>query len=204
MSLGPYGRAVAGFEALLEASANATHAKPVRLIEDSGHHLTSGYRHTAALEAAGFLRRDEGGVYLQGAAAQRTALSGFGFGRLAPVIPPVLRRLREEAQHTAFFAIQDGIDVFIGPYSLGRVSRHVALEHQYRHEMLRGLIDGEPLEASLMPYSGEAGNRLQTLMIPIAYRDDFIGALGFALNPGRAPNPSLIEALTQAARQIAP
>ncbi|MEM9840902.1 MAG: hypothetical protein AAF830_17360 [Pseudomonadota bacterium] len=204
MSTRPYDKAVEGFEALLEASANATHAKPVRLIEDSGHHLTSGYRHTAALEAAGFLRRDEGGVYLQGAAAQRTALSAFGFGRLAPVIPLVLRRLREETQHTAFLAIQSGIDVHMGPHSLGRASRHVALEQQYRHDMLRSLGDGEPLEVGLSPCSGETGNRIQALMIAIAQRGEFTAALGFALNPGRAPNPALAEALTQAARQIAP
>lgn len=204
MSAGAYDRAVEGFEALLEASAHATHAKPVRLIEDSGHHLTSGYRHTAALEAEGFLRRDEGGVYLQGAAAQRIALSGFGFGRLAPVIPLVLRRLREETQITAFFALHTRIDVFMGPHSLGRASRHITLERQYRHDMPRDLLENEPIETLLAPCTGEAGHRIQTLIIPIARRAEITAVLGFAMTPGRAPNPALKQALTQAARQIAP
>jgi len=175
----------------------------VRLIEDSGHRMTSGYRHAAALEAEGFLRRDESGVYLQGAAAQRTALSGFGFGRLAPVIPLVLRRLREETQHTSFFAMQAGIDVFVGPHSLGRASRHTTLEPQYRHETPRDLVLGEAMEAALAPATGEVGNRIHTLMNPIAAHGAFTAALGFALNPGRAPNPALADALSQAARQIA-
>lgn len=165
MSAGPYDKAVEGFEALIEASANAIHAKPVRLIENSGHQMTTGYRHTAMLETEGFLRRDESGVFLQGAAAQRTALSGFGFGRLALVIAPVLRRLREETQHTSFLALQSGIDVSMGPYSIGRASRHLWLEPHYRHEKPHDFEDGEPLEAGLSTYSGEAQNRLQTLLI---------------------------------------
>ncbi|MEM1073348.1 MAG: hypothetical protein AAGI36_02790 [Pseudomonadota bacterium] len=203
MSAGPYDKAIQGFEALLESSALATHAKPVRLIKDSGHHLTSGYRHTAALEAEGFLRRNEGGIYLQGAAAQRTALSGFGFGRLAPVVPLVLRRLREETQHTAFLAIQEGVDIFIGPHSIGRASIHIMLDPQYRLEMPRDLVENEPTEATLAPGKGESGNRIQTLIIPIVRRAEFTATIGFVLNPGRAPNPALAQALAQAARQIA-
>lgn len=202
MSVGPYDKAVEGFEALIEASANAVYAKPVRLIENSGHQMTTGYRHTAMLEAEGFLRRDEGGVFLQGAAAQRTALSGFGFGRLAPVIPPVLRRLREETQHTAFLAIHSGVDVSMGPYSIGRASRHVSLETRYRHETVHDFEDSEPFEATLSTYSGEAQNRLQTLLIRVSEHEDFTAVLGFAMNPGRAPEAVLGQALAQASRQI--
>jgi hypothetical protein len=202
MNAGPYDKAVEGFEALIEASANAVHSKPVRLIENSGHQMTTGYRHTAQLEAEGFLRRDESGVFLQGAAAQRTALSGFGFGRLAPVMPLVLRRLREETQHTAFLAIQSGTDVSMGPYSIGRASSHVTLEPHYRHETQRDFADDQPIEAGLSPCSGEAQFRLQTLLIPIADSTDFTAVLGFALNPGRAPDAALGQALTQAAKQV--
>ncbi|MCY4334347.1 MAG: hypothetical protein OXC60_06700, partial [Litoreibacter sp.] len=165
MNAGPYDKAVEGFEAFIEASAKAVYAKPVRLIEQSGHHMTTGYRHTAMLEAEGFLRRDESGVFLQGAAALRTALSGFGFGRLAPVIPLVLRRLREETQHTAFLALQSGVDVSMGPYSIGRASHHVSLEPCYRHETPRDFTDDQPIEAGLAPRSGEVQNRLQTLLL---------------------------------------
>lgn len=202
MSAGPYDKAVEGFEALIEASTNAIHAKPVRLIENSGHQMTTGYRHTAMLEAEGFLRRDEGGVFLQGAAAQRTALSGFGFGRLALVIQPVLRRLREETQHTAFLAIQSGVDVSMGPYSIGRTSRHVTLDPHYRYETPHDFEDGKPLDAALSTYSGEAQNRLQTLLIRVSENADFTAVLGFALNPGRPPEAALGQALAQASRQI--
>lgn len=204
MRTGPYDKAIEGFEALLEASAKATHIRPARLIEDSGHHVTSGYRHTAAIEAEGFLRRNESGLYLQGAAAQRVALSAFGFGQLAPVIPLVIRRLREEMQHTAFLAIQSGIDLFIGPHSLGRASRHITLEPKYRHEMPLDLVDDQPTEAGLTPCAGEAGNRIQTLLIPISRQGEYTAVLGFVLNPGRAPNPALAKTLSQAARQIVP
>jgi len=202
MSAGPYDKAVEGFEALIEASANAVHAKPVRLIENSGHQMTTGYRHTAMLEAEGFLRRDEGGVFLQGAAAQRTALNAFGFGRLAPVIPPVLRRLREETQHTVFLAIQSGVDVSMGPYSIGRASRHITLKPHYRHETPHDFEDGEFLEAALSTFSGEAQNRLQTVLIRVSENEDFTAVLGFALNPGRAPDAALGQALVQASRRI--
>lgn len=204
MSATPYDKAVAGFEALLKASSVAAHSKPVRLIEDSGQHLTSGYRHTAALEAEGFLRRDETGVYLQGTAASRTSLSAFGLGRLAPVLPPVLRRLREATQHTAFCAMLSDIDVHIGPHSEGRATRQIRLRPHYRLERPRTLQKSPPTDIGLVPDGPESANRVHTLMIPIHDSAPYTAVLGFVLNPARAPDASVSEALEQASRRISP
>ncbi|MEM6373048.1 MAG: hypothetical protein AAF727_09765 [Pseudomonadota bacterium] len=200
----PYDKAVAGFEALLEASSAAVHAKPMRLIQDSGQHLTTGYRHTAALEAEGFLRRDESGVYLQGTAALRTALSAFGFGRIAPVLPPVLRRLRQATQHTAFCSLTDGNDLFLGPYSQGRATKQIRLSARYRLEQPSSLLQTTPIETVLTPLGLETGTRVHTIIIPILENSEFTATIGFVLNPARMPDPNLSDALLQAAKQITP
>lgn len=202
MSANSYDKAVEGFEALLSASANATHAKPAHLIEDSGHHATSGYRHTAALEAAGFLRRDESGVYLQGAAALRIGLGAFGFGQLAPVLPPVLRRMREETGHTSFLALLSGNDVHLGPYSVGRATRNIALSATFRQDARREFSDTRPLEIGLVPQDDGTGKRLYSLMLPVAQKGGCAATLGFVLIPARAPEAALNKALRHAARRI--
>ncbi|MEM1362967.1 MAG: hypothetical protein AAGF94_14840 [Pseudomonadota bacterium] len=204
MSETPYDKAVASFEALLDASSRVSHAKPVRLIKESGQNMTTGYRHTAALEADGFLRRDESGVYLRGTAALRTSLSAFGFGRLAPVIEPVLRRLKDGTQHTSFLAIIEESDVCVGPYFQGRATRHIKLAATYRIEISRALSIGDASEVTLVPVGSETGARLNTLMTPVASRALYTAVLGFALTPARLPDRSLFQALSQAAEQIAP
>ncbi len=89
-----YTRAVEMFEALVSSAEAATHATPARLIQSAGLTASSGYRHVAALEAEGMVRRDAAGTYLRGLSAIRTGLRGFGIGRLAPIAQPVLLQLR--------------------------------------------------------------------------------------------------------------
>lgn len=200
----PYDKAVLGFEALLEASSRGEHAKVAHLIAQSEQHATTGYRHTAILEAEGFLRRSEAGVYLQGSAAQRVALSAFGLGRIAPVLPPILRRLREETQHSAFCAMSDGLDFFMGPHSAGRTTRHITLCARYRAEQPRVFSDQQPVEVTLTPMGQALANPTHTLIIPILTDADYTTVIGFVLNPARMQDPHLPVVLSQAAEQVSP
>ena len=70
------------------APENAVHATPAQLIQSAGLPSSTGYRHVAALEAEGLLRRDATGVYLSGLSAIRTGLAGYGLGHLAPLSQP--------------------------------------------------------------------------------------------------------------------
>jgi hypothetical protein len=202
MSSTPYDKAVAGFEALLEASSIGQHAKAAHLIADCAQHNTTGYRHTAVLEAEGFLRRDEAGVYLQGSAAQRIALSAFGLGRIAPVLPPILRRLREETQHTAFCAMSDGFDYFMGPHSAGRSTKHISLCASYRADQPEVFSDQKPSEVTLVPMGTLVSSPLHTLIIPVLGNDPFTALLGIILNPARMQDEQLAHVLSQAAAQV--
>jgi len=203
MSGASYDKAVAGFEALVGAS-RAAHTKPPRLIQHSGQHLSSGYRHTATLEAEGFLRRDANGAYLPGTSCLRVALSAYGLGRLAPVVQPVLLHLREATQHTVFLAIVDQIDVRNGPFSSGRLSRHTKLCAAYRFELPRDLPAGQPTDVALVSAVSEPSTRVHTRMIPIQISPDHTATLGCVLNPTRAPDRAVSDALVTAAQQIAP
>ena len=67
MTTSPYSRSVELFDTLMQAPRSASHDTPASLIQAANIPSTTGYRHVAALEAEGFLRRDPTGVYLRGA-----------------------------------------------------------------------------------------------------------------------------------------
>ena len=144
-----YARAVEKFEALVSGAEAATHETPAQLIQFAGLSASTGYRHIAALEAEGLVRRDAAGTYLTGLTAIRTGLRGFGMGRLAPIAQPVLLQLRQATRHTAFLAVVQGMDLLIGPHSLGRETGNVRLGRVYGFEAVPEVVQGEARELGL-------------------------------------------------------
>ena len=166
MSVSSYDKAVETFETIVSTPRKSVFVKPAHFIAETGQSTSSGYRTTAALEAEGFLRRDSNGAYLLGTAGLRTACSACGHGRLAPVLPPLLLRLRDETQHTAFCAFLSGLDVQIGPFLTGRASR----PNQAGRAVQAGtgrwtLPPGTAIEAAFTSQGSDIVHRVQTVLV---------------------------------------
>lgn len=203
MTENAYSRAVTAFEAMMTAAEGSHHATPTSLIRAAGLASSTGYRHVAALEAEGLLRRDNAGVYLTGLTALRTGLRGFGLGALAPLADPILTQLRQTTQHTAFLAIaQDGA-LLMGPHSPGRATRTVPLERRYRFETAALLNRGEVTETALVAQDDAIARRIGALICPVAETGGHTALLGLLLTSARTPQPGLVPALGRAAAQIA-
>ncbi len=198
-----YARADETFEALVSGAETAAYETPAQLIQSAGLSASTGYRHVAALEAEGLVRRDAAGTYFTGLTAIRTGLRGFGMGRLAPIAQPVLLQLRQATQHTAFLAIVQDMDLLIGPHSLGRETRNARLERVYGFEAIPELAKGEAREMGLRYFDDGIARRISTLMTPIDSTPSMVVALGLVLNPSRVTPDALSQALVQAHDQIA-
>lgn len=197
-----YSRAVTLFEALIHAPDNAPHDTPGSLIQAAGLPSSSGYRHVAALEAEGFLRRNPAGTYLSGTSAIRTGFSGFGLGRVAPLSQPILLRLRQATQHTAFLAIVRDRDLHMGPYSTGRETRGTLLQPLYGFETIPDLTPGIPGETTLRSQNGQVLRRTSALLVPVTPTSGATVVLGLILQPGRSATDQMILSLQSAAAQI--
>lgn len=202
MTHSAYSRAVKLFDALIHAPDKAPHATPAGLIQAAGIPSSSGYRHVAALEAEGFLRRNPAGTYLAGNSAIRTGFSGFGLGNIAPLSQPILLRLRQTTQHTAFIAIVKDLDLHMGPYSIGRETRGTHLQPFYGFETIPNLTIGQPEETVLSSRNGQVVRRTGTLLVPVSVTSDSIVVLGLILQPGWGASDQLIQSLENASAQI--
>ncbi|MEM1078065.1 MAG: hypothetical protein AAGI09_06005 [Pseudomonadota bacterium] len=198
-----YARAVDLFEALVTPPDRAAHATPAGLIQSAGLPASTGYRHVAALEADGLLRRDESGTYLPGLSAIRTGLRGFGLGRLAPLAQPTLLQLRQMTQHTAFLAVLQDMEVHMGPHSLGRETRLTRLSPRYSFDVIPDLNLGTVSALDLRTFEEGMPRRTATLMVPVDTTASLIVTLGLVLNPSRGDNPDLHRALLQVHDRVA-
>ncbi|WP_424971829.1 helix-turn-helix domain-containing protein [Dinoroseobacter sp. S76] len=198
-----YARAVDLFEALVTAPERDAHTTPARLIQSAGLPASTGYRHVAALEADGLLRRDESGTYLPGLSAIRTGLRGFGLGRLAPLAQPTLLQLRQMTQHTAFLAVLQDMDVHMGPHSLGRETRLTRLSPRYSFDVIPDLTLGAVSALDLRAFEDGIPRRTATLMVPVEATSRQIVTLGLVLNPSRGSNPDHHRALLQVHARVA-
>lgn len=197
-----YSRAVDLFERLVEAPGMASHDTPADLIRAAAVSLSSGYRHVAALEAEGFLRRDPAGTYLTGASALRIGFSGFGLGNIAPLAQPVLLRLRQATQHTAFLGIVKDLDLYMGPYSSGRETRSVLPQPVYGFETIPDLTLGQTTETTLRSQAGQVVRRTGALVASVTSTTDTLIILGVLLQPGRGATDQLSQTLTNACAHI--
>lgn len=197
-----YARAVALFDALVHAPGTAAHETPAGLIQAAGIPSSSGYRHVAALEAEGFLRRNPAGTYLTGVSSIRTGFSGYGLGSIAPLSQPILLRLRQATQHTAFLAIVRDLDLHMGPYSVGRETRGTQLQPCYGFETIPELALGRAEEATLRSQDGQVVRRTHALLAPVMSSLDAMVVLGLVLQPGWGTTDQLSQSLESAAAQI--
>ena len=203
MTTSPYDKAVETFEAIVTAPRRSACHKPAQIIAETGQSSSSGYRRTAALEAEAFLRRDSNGAYLLGTAGVRTACSACGLGRLAPVLPAILQRLRADTQHTSFCAFLSGTDVQIGPFLKGRMSRSAKLAAAYRLEQPLQLSPDQPTTTTLISNGVDIVHRSQVVLAMAASSQTHVAAIGLLLRPGQATAAYVSDALTTAAGKVA-
>ncbi len=205
MTHNTYDRAVAAFETLVMVPLTQRHLAPSELIQSAGLAVTSGYRHISTLEAEGFLRRDETGVYLVGAAAQSIGLRANGVGWLAPLAHPILLQLRQATRNTSFLGFVSDGKLQIGPFSIGRQSRQVPIEPVFGVDGLAAMTLGKVAEVSLSSRKDGILRRFTAFVTPIGETGDTTAVLGLFLTTGRAhsdvPRGQLLHAvarLTQA------
>jgi len=203
MTQSAYARAIDVFEALLNAPALEAQDTPARLIRAAGLPASSGYRHTATLEAEGMLRRDAQGCYLPGMSAIRVGLQGFGIGRLAPLVQPILLQLRQNTQLTSFLAMAQDLDLHMGPHSIGRETRGTALQRSYGFETIPEFEIGEVAEIGLRWFEGRVARRTNVALIPVESTATSIAVIGLVLNATRGATDLQTRALRQAYGQIA-
>lgn len=203
MTQSAYERAIDVFEALLNAPAHEAHGSPAGLIRAAGLPASSGYRHTATLEAEGMLRRDAQGCYLPGMSAIRIGLQGFGIGRLAPLVQPILLQLRQSSQMTSFLAIAQDLELHMGPHSVGRETRATPLQRCYGFETIPEFTIGQVTEISLRWFEGRVARRTNVALIPVESTATSIAVVGLVLNSTRGATDLQNSALRQAYGQIA-
>lgn len=202
MTRSAYARAVDAFEALMTAPGRDAHASPAGLIRTAGLPASSGYRHTATLEAEGMLRRDAQGNYLPGMSAIRVGLQGFGVGRLAPLMQPILLRLRQSTQLTSFVAIAQDMELRMGPHSVGRETRGTPLQPCYGFETIPDLVIGKVTETGLRWFEGSVARRTSVALIPLESSASCIVSVGLVLSSARGAGEVQIRALQQAYEQF--
>lgn len=203
MTQSAYERAIDTFQALLNAPAHEAHGSPAELIRAAGLPASSGYRHTATLEAEGMLRRDAQGCYLPGMSAIRIGLQGFGVGRLAPLVQPILLQLRQNTQLTSFLAMAQDLDLHMGPHSIGRETRGTTLQRSYGFETIPSFNIGEATEVSLRWFEGRVARRTNVALIPVESTATSIAVIGLVLDAKRGATNLQTRALRQAYGQIA-
>lgn len=202
MTQDTYDRAVEIFDALLSGPTRGHHATPARLIQAAELPASTGYRHVATLEAEGLLRRDDTGVYLSGLAAMRTGLRAFAAGRVAPVAQPVVVQLRQATQHSAFLAVSQNMELWVGPHSVGRETRATSIERHYSFDAVPAFTLGAASETGLRSIRDKTMRRASALLIPVEITADRVVHLGLMLRAPRGPSPALTRALEQAGSQI--
>ncbi|NOD92381.1 helix-turn-helix domain-containing protein [Ruegeria sp. HKCCD4884] len=203
MTQSAYERAIDVFQALLNAPGHEAHGSPAGLIRAAGLPASSGYRHTATLEAEGMLRRDAQGCYLPGMSAIRIGLQGFGVGRLAPLVQPILLQLRQSSQMTSFLAMAQDLELHMGPHSVGRETRATPLQRSYGFETIPEFNIGQVTETSLRWFEGRVARRTNVALIPVESTASSIAVVGLVLNSTRGATDLQNRALRQAYGQIA-
>lgn len=202
MSGDTYDTAVEAFEALVSQPLRARHTTPAGLIRATGLAQSTGYRHIAAMEAEGFLRRDASGAYLPGLSAVRTGLAAFGAGQIAPVSDAIVTQLRQATQHTAFLGMCEDLRLAIGPYANGRETRHLRIQPLYQFEGLADLSDGGAQEIGLRYLEAGMARRASALVVSLSGFKHPRLVLGLMLGGHRSANDALSPALEEARRQV--
>ncbi|WP_170424027.1 helix-turn-helix domain-containing protein [Ruegeria arenilitoris] len=202
MTHSAYVRAVDAFEALIKAPGRDAFASPAGLIRAAGLPASSGYRHTAVLEAEGMLRRDAQGHYLPGMSTIRVGLQGFGFGRMAPLVQPILLQLRQRTQLTSFLAIAQDMELRMGPHTVGRETRAIPVQPSYSFETIPDLVIGDVSEVVLRWFERTVARRTSVALIPVESSTSNIALIGLVLNATRGASDAQIQALQQAYGQI--
>ena len=202
MTHSAYARAVEAFDALITAPEREAFDSPAGLIRAAGLPASSGYRHTAALEAEGMLRRDAQGHYLTGMSAIRVGLRGFGMGRLAPLVQPILLQLRQSTQLTSFLAVAQDMELRMGPHTVGRETRGMSLQPAYGFETVPDLVIGQVSEVGLRWFDGPVARRTNVAVIPVESSTRSIALIGFVLIATRGASDLQVRALRQAYEQV--
>jgi len=202
MTHSAYRRAVDMFEKLSEVPVAQACKTPTAISNTVGLPKSSGYRSISALEADGFLRRDENGVYVRGPAAIQTGLSACCSGRIAPIAQPILIQLRQSTLHSAFLAHYNDFTLSIGPHSIGRESLQAKVERSYQFEGFPELAQGQIIETTLRPVESDVARRTGALIAPVSTDPTTILVIGLLLSATRYVAPHMSDALQSACLQL--
>jgi len=146
----PYTKAIEQVSRLLEEVVRYPHQSARSLSKACDLSPSSGYRMIKAMETQGFLTRDGAGEWVRGAQALQVGLNAWGVGTLGYASEPVLNRLRQNSQSTAFIgALQHG-KLWVGPFSLGRGANYLYPQSSGGYAISRSAHEGDLSKLSLV------------------------------------------------------
>lgn len=203
MSESTYAGSVRVFEALLSEAADTRHATPASLIRAAALPPSSGYRYVNALEAEGFLRRDQGRRYVQGRLAARTGMHAFGIGKIAPATEAIVTRMRQITRHSAFVGILLDGTLHVGAHSHGRSARLLRTLPQYSCEGVPDLAQESCVEVALTHAEDGIARRVSALVTALPMPEAAGVVLGLVLDRDRSDTSDLIAALDEARSRMA-
>lgn len=155
VSSDPYTKAIEQVSRLLEEVVRYPHQSARSLSKACQLSPSSGYRLIKAMETQGFLNRDDAGEWVRGAQALQVGLNAWGVGTLGYASEPVLNRLRQNSQCTAFIgALQQG-ELWVGPFSLGRGGNYLYPQNSGGYTISRSTHEGDLSKLSLVVSSAD-------------------------------------------------
>ncbi|NRA19828.1 MAG: hypothetical protein HRU05_05050 [Oceanospirillaceae bacterium] len=155
MTSDPYTKAIAQITRVLEEVVRYPHQSARSLSKACQLSPSSGYRMIKAMETQGFLNRDGAGEWVRGAQVLQVGLNAWGVGGLGYASEPVLNRLRQNSQCTAFIgALQLG-KLWVGPFSLGRGANYLYPGNSSGYVISRSSREGELSKLSLVLNSAD-------------------------------------------------
>jgi len=155
MSNDPYSKAIEQVSRLLAEVVRYPHQSARSLSKACQLSPSSGYRMIKAMETQGFLNRDDAGEWVRGAQALQVGLNAWGVGGLSYASEPVLNRLRQNSQCTAFIgALQQG-KLWVGPFSLGRGASYLYPQDSGGYTISRSAHEGALSKLSLVVNSND-------------------------------------------------
>lgn len=195
-----YVRAVALFEAILQAPVTRHRRRPADVANNLGRARTTGYRALSEAEATGLLQRDLNQSYRRGLVARRIGFAATGFGAMADVAEPILTDLREALRMTTLFGVIREQRLMVGPFSIGRGAGYVRPELGYR--LAVPLIDTALTTMTFLPEEPQSASiYARTLVLDRnAYGACILAVL--SARPIVGPVPSVDEALSDFERRM--
>lgn len=186
---------------LLETVLNRTSCNLTTAADDAGLSPSTALRHLRALEARGYVSRDDGGDFRTGPTLVRIAASLNDTGPLARLLPlaqPHLDRLARDTGESTYLAVSDRTTAtYVATAESDRAIRHVGWVG--RNVPIDGTAVGEALASPGRPVLRTGAVEADITALSVALpRLEHLGIAMSVIGPAHRMSPDQLEAMTSA------